>query len=230
MGFYPFVDLLTAPQCDVALLSEPHLHPQARLPFDQLFTIFSNPHPPGCADNRRDAAIMCGQAAQQAGMQRVPLSSDRDIVACLCRHGAAVSDTVFISAYAPDSSRGPAARLSVWQRLSYALQKVTSLHPSADIVLGLDSNTWLAELDFSRQVSTDAAVFRQILCTFDLHLWSPPGEATHISGTIIDVVAASSRIQVSNFQVHGPACASSCRHFPSCCPVLGSDHISFLLI
>ena len=223
-GFYPFIDLISALRCEVVLLTEPHLPPQARLPTDQPFSLVSNPHPQGCFQNRRDAAILGGQASQQSGMQRIDLSNRRDIVACLCHHGSHVQDTLFISAYVPDTSRGHAARSDFWQCLTNVLQLASARYHAADIVLGLDSNTWLSELDPSRDDSADAEVLRQILHVFGLQLWSTPGEATHNSGTVIDIVAASAGVRVTSFQVHNLSCIGTCRHYPTCYPVLGSDH------
>ena len=96
---------------------------------------------------------------------------------------------VLCAAYAPDFSRGLVCRADLWSHLDASLSAWRASHPTADVVLGMDSNTWLTELDCSRRGSPDANGLRAILATHGLLLASPSGIAMHRSGTVIDIVA-----------------------------------------
>ena len=67
----------------------------------------------------------CAYAGLGACSQPLNIGSGRDIVACKCRHGGNVPDTVFVSAYAPDTSRGRTARQDFLQRLAEALLEIS---------------------------------------------------------------------------------------------------------
>ena len=70
-----------------------------------------------------------------------------DIVAAVCAHGEGIRPTLFVSAYAPDSSRGREVRVDFWERLDASLRRGRERHPSADVVLGKSTNTWLNEIE-----------------------------------------------------------------------------------
>jgi hypothetical protein len=73
------------------------------------------------------------------------------------------------------------------------------------MILGLDSNIWLASLDDNRRSSADGLSLEAILESSGLRLVSTPGVATHRSGTVIDIVAVSSGVLVRDYVVHAQA-------------------------
>ena len=143
---------------------------------------------------------------------------------CILHHPGCSTPTLFVSAYVPDSSRGIGIRADFWSRLDGAPHQWRLRHPSADLVLGMDSNTWLAELDPKRRDSRDAPALGSILTSNGLRIVSPPGIPTHRSGTVIDVVAVSVGVAVADVTVHGPSCQTHCPGMPGSWSAMGSDH------
>lgn len=233
VGFHALEHILRQLQISACCLTEPHLPAHATLPLDQPYCLVTGvPTLPGPRAGR-DAAIAVHRDVLPAC---TPLPSNEasapgDIAACILHHGPNVPDTLICSAYAPDTSRGAQARLEFWQRLSRALSTWLRTRRGCDMVLCMDSNTWLRELDSSRQESRDADALRNLLSAFNLSLCSPPNVGTHCSGSIIDVVATSPGVQVCEYQVHPATCQPQCIVFPACAHPLSSDHclISFAL-
>ena len=204
-------------------LAEPWVPAGATLPLDQPFEWISLP-PPSFGNAGRDAAIMTSPPSGQ--IRPAPSLSDagRDIVACFVTHGDGLPPTLFVSAYAPDSSRGLPARADFWSRLDSSLQGWRQESDGVDIVLAMDSNTWLADLDPTRRASADAGALTAILRKHGLRIVSPSGVPTHRSGTVIDLVAVTAGLSVADFVVHGRTCADACIGAPGCWPALSSDH------
>ena len=145
-SFYSFVDCLVALDVRLALLTETWLPTGASLPSDQPFQLIAQPaRTPTAAPRGRDTAIL-----HSSEVLATPLGASRsasgfaDLTACIVNNLDSSTPTLFISAYAPDASRGLQARADFWSRLDNTLHECHRCHPSADVVLGMDANTWLA--------------------------------------------------------------------------------------
>ena len=143
-SFYSFVDCLVALDVRLALLTETWLPTGASLPSDQPFQLIAQPaRTPTAAPRGRDTAIL-----HSSEVLATPLGASRsasgfaDLTACIVNNLDSSTPTLFISAYAPDASRGLQARADFWSRLDNTLHECHRCHPSADVVLGMDANTW----------------------------------------------------------------------------------------
>ena len=217
-SWVPFAACLHAAQFDAIMLTEPHLHPSSSLPGDCGFQLVAAP----CVEQRscrRDAAIA---ARIDAHTWRQLPSPDADIVAASpC---GILPPVLMISAYAPDSSRGPESRADFFDRLESALQRWRPDDPNAVIVLYIDANSWDPALDCTRSASSDLPRMHGILRAFGLHVVNQPSCSTHRSGTIIDWIATTHPSRVHDLRVHSVHCDGCCPLHPACYPAVGSDH------
>ena len=225
-GFYAFTEVLERRGVDVAFIPEPHLPSGAALPSDQPYGIYPALSAFSNSSGRRDAALMFNS---RSGLDHSPLLynslQNRDIAARLIHHGPNDPPTLVCSAYAPDTSRGLEERAEFWSRLDAVLQVWRDRHPSADVVLALDSNTWLRQLDSARAQSRGAHFLVELLNHHGLVVHNPPDVPTHISGTVIDLVATSTGVRVENVVVHSDAAHADCQRPFSCWPLLTTDHM-----
>ena len=225
-GFYGLVASLCALDVGALLLTEPHLPVCARLPSDQPFCLHTRRSEGDYWARGCDAAIAINEGFGLDCVAADPIGSrERDIAAVVLRHGTNVAPTILCAAYAPDTSRGAQSRSDFWQRLAAFLRLQQEARPDADMIVGLDSNTWLDCLDRSRRPSSDGDNLRALLEALGLRIVSTPGVSTHRSGTIIDIVAVSAGVEIRNYMVHSPCCArAGCVGAPGCYPALSSDH------
>ena len=217
-SWVPLSACLHVAEFDAFLLTEVHLQPTTELPADGAFHFCAAPAVERRA-GRRDAAIAINYSAP--GWCALP-GSDVDVSGVSLT--SARPQIHLISAYAPDTSRGPAARADFFDRLEAALHRWHAEDPSIVTVLAMDANTWDPSLDPSRRGSPDLPRLHAILRQFNLTVLNTPGQATHRSGTVIDWVATNSPDAVDNLRVHSAGCSSACNLWPACFPALGSDH------
>ena len=117
-AWHPLASSLHSHGTHALLLSEPHLHVGSRLPSDSLYDLAAFPHD-SCRIGRRDCAIALHPSASSFWHPLV--STCRDIVGLISGNDAYAVPICLISAYAPDTSRGVAARIDffsiVWGML-----------------------------------------------------------------------------------------------------------------
>ena len=217
-SWVPFSAHLHDEEFDALLLTEAHLQPSSGLPADDAFRLCSAP-PRERRGGRRDTAIATSVSSES--WCALP-GEDVDISGAL--QTSARPQVRLISAYVPDSSRGPVARAEFFDRFEAALHRWHVSDQDVITVICMDANTWDMSLDPSRRSSPDLPRLTAILSHFQLYVMNESGRSTHRSGTVIDWVVTSHPEAITSLHVHSSVCNPGCPLHPACYPALGSDH------
>ena len=225
-GFHGLTTHMERTATDLALLQEVRAPSMPTLPNDQPF-IYDGPE----GTYGRDAAFILHQdrVHSTGACSPIPgIPDESDLRWRLLVHGQGANPTAIASFWAPHIGCPESDRLDFWSRLFSSIAVVRRQVPSADVLLGGDSNLWVPGLVAAKPPRPAeracVAMLQQLLQDHGLAIHNPVETPTHRAGAALDLIIASPGI-INSIQIHNSAhCSCLDRH--ACCPLLGSDHFA----